>query len=55
MIIKLPPIRALGEVIYFAYVSKGAKLHEPFPHTAAEISSRAAVALQRERGILRAK
>lgn len=53
LIIKLPPIRALEEVIYFAYVKEGAKLHEPFPHTPAEISSRAAVAPQRERGILR--
>lgn len=55
LIIKLPPIRALGEVIYFAYVEEGAKLHEPFPHTPAEISSRADLAPQRERGILRAK
>lgn len=53
LIIKLPPIRALGEVIYFAYVKEGAKLHEPFPHTLTEISSRAALAPQRERGILK--
>ncbi len=33
LIIKPLPIRALGEVIYFAYVKKGAKLCEPFPHT----------------------
>ncbi len=33
LIIKPSPIRALGEVIYFAYVKKGAKLCEPFPHT----------------------
>lgn len=40
LIMKLPPIRALGEVIYFVDV-EGVKLHEPFPHTPAEISSRA--------------
>lgn len=32
LIIKLPPIRALGEVIYFAYVKEGVKLCEPFPY-----------------------
>lgn len=37
---KPPPIRALGEGIYLADVKEGAKLHQPFPHTPAEISSR---------------
>lgn len=41
LIMKLPPIRTLGEVIHFADVEEGVKLHEPFPHTPAEISSRA--------------
>lgn len=53
---KAPLIRTLGRVIYFDSVEEGAKLHEAFPHSPAEISSGAAAGPppRRERGILRA-
>lgn len=53
---KVALIRTLGRVINFDSVEEGAKLHEAFPHSPAEISSRAAAGPPpwRERGILRA-
>lgn len=52
---KAPLIRAVGRVIYFDGVKReGAKLREAFPHSPAEISSRAGPPPWRERGILRA-
>lgn len=50
---KAPLIRILGRVIYFDSSKEGAKLREAFPHSPAEISSRAAPPPWRERGILK--